>query len=549
MSISRWRRIWQIYNIFWRYALGDLLVNFLPKRHQRWFKCVQIVHGLVQRQHRHKVLPHRTRLALEELGPVYVKLGQMLSTRIEGLNSTWKDELSLLQSHVQPFSNTEAISIIETELNCTIDTICSHFNPEPIAAASLAQVYQATLTENAAEVVFKVQRPHIRATIDADIQCMLTITPWLEKKYPFVKRLQLQTLLTDYHQTINAELNFIKEAENTQKLRENFLNRPQLYVPKIYPEYCRETILVSEFVKGVPVNAIPELQAQQTDLKRLAETGVDIFFTQVFEDNFFHADMHPGNIFVNVIDPSNPTYIGLDCAIMGTLSEKDKTMLAQCFLAFFKQDYRRIARQFIRQGWVQTSQTNQDFEAAIDTLCRPLFQKPLHEIEFGKFLFALFELAQTYDFYVQPQLVLLQKTLLYVEGLGRQLYPNLNLWETAKPHLEKLIQDESGMKQSLHKAKTHIPQLLDKLPELSELVLQHLQLGSHQKRFFNGLKQQQHLVHKSYYFLISSGILCISTSILWSETSIPIWAKVLLVLSIVSFWWLGWRTRTYISKI
>ena len=377
----------------------------------------------------------RLRKALEELGPIYIKFGQLLSTRRDFLESALADELQVLQDNVPPFANPTIREILRDALDVDPSELFKYLEDEPFASASVAQVHRAELL-NGEEVVVKVLRPGIRKTIEEDIKLLKWLAGLIESRSSFAKRLKPIEVINDYEKIILNELNLQGEAANTSLLKKNFKNSRVLYVPKIYWNYTRRNILVMERIHGIPVTDLKELRRENVDLKKLAETGVEIFFTQVFEHNFFHADMHPGNIFVSRTNTSEPQYIAIDCAIIGVLSNRDREYLAKNLLSIFKRDYRRVAELHAESGWIPKDTDIAEFEYAIRSVCEPIFEKPLKDISFGQLLVELFRTAGSFDMEVQPSLVLLQKTLLNIEGLGRQLYPDLDLWKTALPYLE-----------------------------------------------------------------------------------------------------------------
>lgn len=422
----------------------------------------------------------RLRLALESLGPIFIKFGQMLSTRRDLLPDDIADELAKLQDQVPPFSSEQAIEIIEGELKQPIDAIFSEFDPQPLASASIAQVHQATLKHTTGktglDVVVKVVRPNIEKTIENDVALLEWVAKVVYKYHPDGSRLRPTEVVEDYKHTIFDELDLQKEAANTSQLRRNFDQSEVLYVPEVHWDYTRHKVLVVERIHGIPVTNIDELNEKDVNMKLLAERGVEIFFTQVFRDSFFHADMHPGNIFVDATTPEKPKYIAIDCAIIGSLSEFDQYYLARNLLAIFHRDYRTVAELHVECGWVPPTTKVGEFEAAMRSVCEPVFEKPLGEISFGQLLLYLFATARRFDMEVQPSLVLLQKTLLNIEGLGRQLYPQLDLWDTAKPFLEQWIKDRYSPKSLAKQLRKYAPGWLEQLPHVPDQIFENLAL-------------------------------------------------------------------------
>lgn len=414
------------------------------------------------------------RRACEDLGPIFVKFGQLLSTRPDLVPADIVLELNHLQDNVAPFANDEFQRIVETSLGAKVNDIFASYEQTPLASASVAQVHTATLKDGR-DVVIKVIRPNIKSVIEQDVQLLLIIARWVEKNTRDGKRLHPVEIVQDYRTTIFDELDLQREAANASQLRRNFLHSPQLYVPEVYWDYTRSNVLVMERIYGIPVTNLPALNAQQTDMKKLAERGVEIFFTQVFEHNFFHADMHPGNIFVSTKNPQLPQYIAVDMAIIGSLTRDDQYYLARNLLAMFRRDYRQVAELHIQGGWVPHYVPIGELEAAIRTVCEPIFEKPLKEISFANVLLSLFRTARRFEMEVQPQLVLLQKTLLNIEGLGRQLYPDLDLWTTAHPFLERWLEKRFHPTSLWGELKRYAPDWLEKFPQVPHLVFNSLQ--------------------------------------------------------------------------
>lgn len=411
----------------------------------------------------------RLRMALEELGPVFVKFGQILSTRRDLLPDDMAGSLKHLQDRVPPFPGAEAQAIIERSLGASVNELFADFSREPMASASVAQVHAATLPDGR-EVVVKVIRPGIDRVINQDLSLMYLMATLLERYWSEGPRLHPTEVVADYDATIHDELNLKREAANASQLRRNFDNSSLIYIPYIDWDYTTKSVLVMERIQGIPIADIPALREAGVNLKVLAEKGVEIFFTQVFRDSFFHADMHPGNIFVDVSNPADPKYIAIDFGIVGTLAPEDQSYLARNLLAFFRRDYRQVAELHIQSGWVPSDTRVNEFEAAIRTVCEPIFEKPLKDISFGHFLLGLFQTARRFNMEVQPQLVLLQKTLLNVEGLGRQLYPDLDLWSTAQPFLENWMRGRVGPAGLLKSLKSHLPGWIEQSPEMPQLV-------------------------------------------------------------------------------
>ena len=450
----------------------------------------------------------RIRNALEELGPIFIKFGQILSTRRDLLPDDIADELKSLQDNVSPFPGEVSKNIVEQALKQSTDEIFKSFSVEPLASASIAQVHAAQL-HNGKEVVVKVIRPGITRVIHQDIALMYLVGGIVEKYWEDGKRLHPVEIISDYEKTIFDELDLQREAANASQLRRNFENSNLIYMPEIFWDYTNTDVMVMERVYGIPVADIETLKSHGTNLKVLAEKGVETFFTQVFRDSFFHADMHPGNIFVNVDNPEDPQYIAIDFGIVGTLTPDDQSYLARNLLAFFNRDYRQVAELHISSGWVPEHTAVNEFESAIRTVCEPIFEKPLKDISFGQFLLRLFQTARRFDMEVQPQLVLLQKTLLNIEGLGRQLYPDLDLWSTAQPYLEDWMKQRIAPPGLWKNIKQHIPDWIEQSPEVPQMLydaisqVKNLDNFSHtQVHSIKALKEEMHTnqgMNKDYW--------------------------------------------------
>jgi ubiquinone biosynthesis protein len=412
----------------------------------------------------------KLRLALEELGPIFIKFGQALSTRRDLLPRDIADELAKLQDRVPPFDSAAAKAEVERALGKPTGELFGSFEETPLAAASIAQVHAATL-QDGREVVVKVLRPGMRQLIERDLQVLYALAGLAERYWPESKRLRPLEVVEEYEKTILDELDLMREAANASQLKRNFGVSPLLHVPDVYWDLCRRGVMVMERIRGIPISDVEQLRERGTDIQKLAENGVTLFFTQVFRHNFFHADMHPGNIFVDVTDPANPKYMAVDFGIVSALEPRDQYYLAANFLAFFDRDWRRIAELHLESGWIPPNTRLSELTGAVRTVCEPIFNKPLGEISFGIVLLRLFELARRFGMRVQPQLILLQKTLLNVEGLGRDLYPELDLFKTARPILRQWMSERVGPEAFTQGLKEHWPDLAESLKMLP-VVLQ-----------------------------------------------------------------------------
>lgn len=540
MTPGELRRLYLIIRVFLSYGLDELIPKIrltLPLRIGRYL--------FFWLPNRHKDMPlgERLRLALQELGPVWIKFGQMMSTRRDLFPPTIADQLAMLQDRVAPFDGALARKHIEIAMGGPLETWFDDFDQQALASASIAQVHTARLKHNGQEVVLKVIRPDILPIIKADVRLMYRLAGWVPKLLPDGRRLRPREVVREYEKTLLDELNLLREAANAIQLRRNFENSPMLYIPEVYSDYCRESVLVMERIYGIPVSDIAALEAQGTNMKLLAERGVQVFFTQVFRDSFFHADMHPGNIFVSYEHPHDPLYIGIDCGIVGSLNKADKRYLAENFIAFFNRDYRRVAELHVDSGWVPRDTNVEDFEFAIRTVCEPIFEKPLAEISFGHVLLNLFNTARRFNMEVQPQLVLLQKTLLYVEGLGRQLYPQLDLWTTAKPFLESWLRDQVGLPAIIRALKEKAPFWAEKFPELPELVYdslqQHKLLQQSVDKLTIQIQGQQQRQGQSRYLFGVGATLLVSGTILFLANEVEL--SIGFITAGVLAWFIGWR--------
>ncbi|AXH62896.1 ubiquinone biosynthesis regulatory protein kinase UbiB [Providencia huaxiensis] len=538
MTPGEIKRLYFIIRVFLSYGLDELIPKIkltLPLRIGR------LGFFWIRNKHKDKALGERLRLALQELGPVWIKFGQMLSTRRDLFPPAIADQLSLLQDKVASFDGKLARSYIEESLEGPLEQWFDDFDEQALASASIAQVHTATLKENGKDVVIKVIRPDILPIIKADIKLMYRIANWVPL-LPDGRRLRPKEVVREYEKTLIDELNLLRESANAIQLRRNFENSAMLYVPEVYPDYCRENVMVMERIYGIPVSDIAALKAQGTNMKLLAERGVKVFFTQVFRDSFFHADMHPGNIFVSYDHPEDPQYIGIDCGIVGSLNKEDKRYLAENFIAFFNRDYRKVAELHVDSGWVPSDTNVEDFEFAIRTVCEPIFEKPLAEISFGQVLLNLFNTARRFNMEVQPQLVLLQKTLLYVEGLGRQLYPQLDLWKTAKPFLEDWVHSQVGIPAITQALKEKAPYWAEKMPEIPDLIYgalrQHKYLQSNIDQLTQQLKNQRNKQRKSQ-FLLGIGATFVLCGSLFFISDLKQLAVVFMAAGALS-WLFGW---------
>ncbi len=456
--MNRLFRLLRIFSIALRFGLHE----FIPRGR---------VHTLLGMAAGRQDAPRAVRLrnALEALGPIFVKFGQVLSTRRDLMPPDLAEELARLQDQVPPFPSDVAAAEIERALGRPINVMFGTFERDPVASASIAQVHLATLTDGT-EVAVKVLRPAVEAIIARDVALLETAAELVEKLWADGRRLKPREVVAEFAKHLEDELDLMREASNASQLRRNFEDSSLLLVPRIYWDYCARRVMVMERMHGTPVSQIETMRAKGVDVPQLARSGVEIFFTQVFRDGFFHADMHPGNIFVATDGPMKGRYIALDFGIMGTLTDVDKNYLAQNFLAFFNRDYTRVAQAHLDAGWVPPETRIDEFEAAIRAVCEPIFARPLKEIFFGRLLLRLFQTSRRFNVEIQPQLVLLQKTLLNIEGLGRQLDPDLDLWKTAKPYLERWMNEQVGWRALVRNLKREAPYWASTLPQVPRLV-------------------------------------------------------------------------------
>ena len=457
-------------------------------------------------------LGERIRKALEELGPIFVKFGQVVSTRRDLLPEEIANELAKLQDQVTPFSKSQALEILDTAYDKSIDQIFKKIDDEPLAAASIAQVHGAKLSDGK-DVIIKILRPNIQTQIVKDISALYIIARSLEKFWSESEQVKPTEIVKEYEKTIINELDLKREAANAARLKNNFSKSEMLYVPEIYWDYCRTNILVQERIYGTPIRDIDTLKKQKTNIKALAENGVEIFFTQVFRHNFFHADMHPGNIFVQIEDPDFPKYAAVDFGIIGTLTKDDQYYLAENFLAFFEGDYNKIAQLHIDSGWVPSETRVDEFEIAIRTVCEPIFNKPLSDISFANVLISLFNTARQFNMEVQPQLILLQKTLFNIEGLGRQLYPELDLWKTAYPVLKVWMNEQIGFKSVASDFKKNLPlfrQTARDFPKIIKRFSSQAEIENENRQNIAELKKQFIRQKEQFFFLVIGATLFMS---------------------------------------
>lgn len=462
----------------------------------------------------------RLRLCIESLGPIFIKFGQMLATRRDLFGDEIADELEKLLDRVPPFPWPQARDIVEQQLGMPLEQAFKRFDENEIASASIAQVYAAILPDGQ-DVVVKIVRPGIEQAIRRDIEVLELLAKMADRYWDEARRVKPLQIVREFETTIMNELDLVREAANASELRRNFEDSPDLYVPFVHWDYCRPRVMVMERINGIPVTDIKQLQAHEINFEILSRKGVEIFFTQVFRHNYFHADMHPGNIFVAGETPDDPKYIAVDFGIMGSLSSGDQRYLAENFAAFFNRDYRRVAELHVDSGWVDRDTRIDEFEASIRSVCEPMFQRPLSEISFGQLLLRLFQTARHFNMEIQPQLLLLEKTFLHIEGIGRQLYPQLDLWDTAKPFIEGWLSEQLGVRALVKGMKKNLPYIAEHLPDLPQLAFKALDRIANddlrltlESRQINELKREIRRANQRGIRAIIGGSFVISASII-----------------------------------
>ncbi|MSQ04838.1 MAG: ubiquinone biosynthesis regulatory protein kinase UbiB [Nitrosomonadaceae bacterium] len=457
-------RFFKIIIVAFRFGLEEFFLS-----HKRMHLLRSFIKLVPFRRSLEQPRAQRLRMALEALGPIFIKFGQMLSTRRDLLSQDIADELAKLQDQVPPFSSDLALATLERIYKKPINEVFSYFDIEPIASASVAQVHFAVLHDGT-EVAVKVLRPNIALIISHDVALMEIVAWLIEIFWSDGKRLKPREVVTEFARHLNDELDLMREASNCSQLRKNFLNSPLLLVPEVYWDYCYSGVMVMQRVEGTPISHVSTLRGLGVDIQKLARVGLEIFFTQVFRDGYFHADMHPGNIFVDM----DGRYVAVDFGIMGTLTDEDKNYLAQNFLAFFRRDYKRVAQTHVEAGWAPKDTRIDDFETAIRAVCEPIFDRPLKDISFGRILLRLFQTSRQFNVEIQPQLVMLQKTLLNIEGLGRDLDPDLDLWTTAKPYLENWMSEQIGWRGLVRRLSKEAPDWAVMFPQFPRLLYRTL---------------------------------------------------------------------------
>ena len=469
--ILKFLRLWKILRVAIRYGLDEIAISGLKVP-----RTAKLIDTIIFWRDISAPRGERLRMALEDLGPIFVKFGQVLSTRRDLIPADLVEELAKLQDRVPPFDSDLAIAQIRKSLGAHPDQLFASFERTPVASASIAQVHFATLKDGK-QVAVKVLRPGMKKSIDEDVALMHLAAEMIGRVWADSKRLKPKEVVAEFDKYLHDELDLMREAANASQLRRNFADSHLLLVPEMYWDYCSSSVIVMERMHGIPVSQTDRLIEAGVDLKKLSSDGVEIFFTQVFRDGFFHADMHPGNILVSVDPATFGRYIALDFGIVGTLNDFDKDYLSQNFLAFFRRDYKRVAEAHIESGWAPKETRVDELESAVRATCEPIFDRPLKDISFGQILLRLFQTSRRFNVEVQPQLVLLQKTLLNIEGLGRQLDPDLDLWKTAKPYLESWMAEQVGWQGMWERIKSEAPRYTHIFPQLPRLLHRALETG------------------------------------------------------------------------
>lgn len=487
-KIKRWARVLNIGFIMSKQGLDDIAFS-TPLL--KTFHFISFLNPF-RISYSKKTQGERVRHTLEKLGPIFVKFGQLLSTRADLLPKEVITELSKLQDNVPPFPTAIARKMIEKALGQPINEVFDDFSETPLASASIAQVHSAKL-KNGQQIIIKVLRPNVHKIMQQDLDLLESLAKKAERFNLIARKIKILELVREAKYHILNELDLTREAASACQLRRNFDKSPNLYVPEVYWDYCYDNVMVMERIYGTQIHNIKQLQKQNVDMQVLAEKGIDIFYTQVFRDCFFHADMHPGNLFVNTTNPKQPSYIAVDFGIMGSLNKDDQYYLAANFLAFFKKDYYEVAKLHVDSGWVAPDTKLEEFEAALRTVCEPLFDRPIQDISFGQTFMRLLKIAQRFEMNIQPQLLMLQKTLLNIEGLARTLFPELDLWKAAKPHLEEWMKKQVGIRSLYNRSKHQWPFISSNLPEVPIMIYEVLKDLKQQQ---NNIKMQKFITHQ-----------------------------------------------------
>ncbi|HEX7062916.1 MAG TPA: ubiquinone biosynthesis regulatory protein kinase UbiB [Woeseiaceae bacterium] len=537
--IETLRRLFRIQRVLVRHGLDDVITatHFL-----RPFRF--LFYLAPRRIDRSAPLGARIRLALEELGPIFVKFGQAVSTRRDLLPPDIADELAKLQDRVPPFPAAVARAMLDASYGRPVHEVFARFDEEPFAAASIAQVHTARLA-NGTEVIVKLLRPGVRARIVEDLTVLYALAGLAHRYWREARRVRPLELVAEYEKTVLDELDLMREGANAAQLKRNFAGSDLLYVPEVFWEYCRPEVLVQERIYGIPISDKAALEAAGTNIERLAENGVEIFFTQVFRHNFFHADMHPGNIFVLTDDPEHPKYAAVDFGIVGSLCASDQKYLAGNFMAFFDRDYHKVAKLHLDSGWVPPDTRLDELESTVRTVCEPIFSRPLAEISFAQVLTRLFEAARRFNVEIQPQLLLLQKTLVNVEGVGRELYPQLDLWKTARPVLRRFMDEQVGVRALLGDVRDNLPQLREALRELPGAVRLLAEQAAHGRLAFDvrapalAARDRELASARRQRFWLAAGFTGFVSGVLVLSLSGALWTGWLLVIAGAAALWAG----------